>query len=434
MSRYVTLITGARLLDPASSRDAFGGVRIEDGRITDLGPAVTAATAPAGATVIDALGHVLAPGLVDMAVHFGEPGEEEKETFDSGSRAALAGGVTSLALLPDTDPIVDDPAMLEYVARRSRRVRGVKVHPMAALTRGFGGEQLAEIGLLREAGAVAFTDATRPLADSRVLRRALAYAKPFDALIVQRPEDRTLAPSGVMNEGAIATRLGLAGIPHCAELIMLERDLRLVELTGARYHASQLSTAAAVGVIRAAKARGLRVTCDVSPHHLTLNELEVEGYRTFAKVRPPLRTEADRQALVEGVLDGTIDAIASDHRPQDQDSKRLPFAQAAFGAIGVQTMLPVCLRLVHEGTIPLSTLLQRLTAGPAAVLGLNAGRLAVGAPGDLVLFDLEAPWKIALRDLESLAKNTPFEGRLVQGRVLRTFVDGREVFRFEDAA
>ncbi len=432
MSRYVTLIVGARLLDPASDLDAFGGVRIEDGRITALGIEVAADTAPPGATVIDAEGHCLAPGLVDMAVHFGEPGEEEKETFDSGSRAAVAGGVTSIALLPDTDPVVDDPAMVEYVARRSRRTRGVKVHPYAAVTRGFAGQQLAEIGLLLEAGAVGFTDVMRPIAESRVLRRALAYAGPFDALVVQRPEDRTLAPSGVMNEGPIATRLGLAGIPHAAELIMLERDLHLVELTGARYHASQLSTAAAVAAIRAAKAKGLRVTCDVSPHHLTLNELEVEGYRTFAKVRPPLRTEVDREALVAGVLDGTIDAIASDHRPQDQDSKRLPFAQAAFGAIGVQTMLPVCLRLVHEGTLPLLTLLHRLTAGPAAILGLDAGRLRAGAPGDLVLFDPEAPWKIREGDLFSLAKNTPFEGRLVQGRVLRTFVDGRQVFALGD--
>ena len=432
MSRYVTLIAGARLLDPASGLDAPGGVRIEDGTITALGPEVTAATAPAHATLIDAAGQCLAPGLVDMAVHFGEPGEEQKETFDSGSRAALAGGVTSIGLLPDTDPPVDDPSMVEYVARRSRRTRGVKVYPLAALTRGFGGQQLAEIGLLQEAGAVGFTDVAQPVVESRVLRRALAYATPFDALVVQRPEDRTLAPSGVVNEGAIATRLGLAGIPHAAEIIMLERDLHLVALTGARYHASQLSTAASVAAIRAAKARGLRVTCDVSPHHLTLNELEIEGYRTFAKVRPPLRTEADREALVEGLADGTIDAIASDHRPQDQDSKRLPFAQAAFGAIGVQTMLPVCLRLVHEGTLSLATLLHRLTAGPAAILGLKAGRLQVGAAGDLFLFDPEAPWKIREADLFSLAKNTPFEGRLVQGRVLRTFVDGRQVFNREE--
>ncbi len=431
MSRYVTVIRNARLLDPAGRRDEIGGVLVVDGIIRALGPAVT--DAPEGATVVDAAGACLAPGLVDMRVHFGEPGEEEKETFDSGSAAALAGGVTALALLPDTNPPVDDPAMVEYVARRARRARGVKVHPYGALTRGFDGRQLAEIWLLKEAGAVGFTDSPKPVADSRVMRRALAYAGAFGAMIVQRPEDPSLAPEGVMNEGALATRLGLAGIPNAAEAILLERDLRLVALTGARYHAAQLSTAEGVAVVRAAKARGLAVTADVSPHHLMLNELEVEGYRTFAKVRPPLRTEADRRALVAGLIDGTIDAVASDHRPQDQDEKRLPFADAEFGAIGVETMLPVCLGLVHDGTIGLLDLLDRLTRAPADLLGLDAGRLEVGRAADLVLFDPERPWRIALGDLHSLAKNTPFENRLVQGRVLRTFVDGRTVYNDAEA-
>ncbi len=430
MSRYVTAILNARLLDPASRRDETGGVLVVDGVISELGPSVR--EAPEGAVVVDADGACLAPGLVDMRVHFGEPGEEEKETFDSGSAAALAGGVTSLALLPDTDPPVDDPAMVEYVARRARRARGVKVHPMGALTRGLEGRQLAEIGLLKEAGAVGFTDGPKPLADSRVMRRALAYAGAFGAMVVQRPEDMSLAPAGVMNESALATRLGLTGIPNAAEVILLERDLRLVELTGARYHAAQISTAEAVAAIRMAKARGLPVTADASPHHLMLNELEVEGYRTFAKVRPPLRSEADRRALVEGLVDGTLDAVASDHRPQDQDEKRLPFGDAEFGAIGVETMLPVCLGLVHDGTLDLLDLLDRLTRAPADLLGLDAGRLAVGRAADLVLFDPERPWRIEETDLHSLAKNTPFENRLVQGRVLRTFVDGRGVYRFED--
>jgi dihydroorotase len=324
--------------------------------------------------------------------------------------------------------------MVEYVARRARRARGVKVHPMGALTRGFNGQQLAEIGLLREAGAVGFTDGFRPIADSRVMRRALAYAGAFGATVVQRPEDMALAPDGVMNESAVSTRLGLAGIPNAAEAILLERDLRLVELTGARYHAAQISTVEGVAAIRRAKARGLPVSADVSPHHLMLNELEVEGYRTFAKVRPPLRTEDDRRALVEGLVDGTLDAVASDHRPQDQDEKRLPFADAEFGTIGVETMLPVCLGLVHDRTLGLLDLLDRLTRKPADLLGLDAGRLEVGRAADLVLFDPERPWRIELADLHSLAKNTPFENRLVQGRVLRTFVDGRTVYRFEDAS
>ncbi|MFP4126974.1 MAG: dihydroorotase [Alphaproteobacteria bacterium] len=431
MSRYVTAILNARLLDPASRRDETGGVLVVDGVIRELGPAVR--EAPEGAAVVDADGACLAPGLVDLRVHFGEPGEEEKETFDSGSAAALAGGVTSLALLPDTNPPVDDPAMVEYVARRARRARGVKVHPMAALTRRLQGQQLAEIGLLKEAGAVAFTDGPRPIADSRVMRRALAYAGRFGVPVVQRPEDLSLAPEGVMNESALATRLGLAGIPNAAEAILLERDLRLVELTGARYHAAQLSTAEAVAAIRRAKAHGLPVSADVSPHHLMLNELEVEGYRTFAKLRPPLRSEADRRALVEGLADGTLDAIASDHRPQDQDEKRLPFADAEFGTIGVETMLPVALGLVHDGTLHLLDLLDRLTRAPADLLGLDAGRLEVGRAADLVLFDPERPWRLELADLHSLAKNTPFENRLVQGKVLRTFVDGRTVYRLEEA-
>jgi len=287
---------------------------------------------------------------------------------------------------------------------------------------------------LREAGAVGFTDGMRPIHDSRVMRRALAYAGHVGRPVVQRAEDMGLAPDGVMNEGALATRLGLAGIPNAAEVILLERDLRLVELTGARYHAAQLSTAEGVAAIRRAKVQGLPVTADVSPHHLMLNELEVEGYRTFAKVRPPLRREDDRRALVEGLVDGTLDAIASDHRPQDQDEKRLPFAQAEFGAIGVETMLPVCLGLVHDGTLGLLDLLDRMTRAPAELLDLEVGRIAAGRPADLVLFDPEWPWRIRDTDLHSLAKNTPFENRLVQGRVLRTFVDGRSVFNFREAS
>lgn len=427
MSRRLA-ITGARLLDPASGLDQPGGVLVANGRIEAIGPAVGADGLACDIERLDARGACLAPGLVDMRVHFGEPGEEEKETFDSGSAAALAGGVTSLALLPDTEPVVDDPAMVEYVARRARRARGVKVHPLGAFTRGLEGRQIAELGLLEDAGAVGFTDGPRPVTDSRVLRRGLAYAAMLGRPVIQRPEDLSLAPEGIMNEGALATRLGLAGIPNAAEIIMLERDLRLVALTGARYHAAQLSTGEAVQAIREAKARGLPVTADVSPHHLLLNELEVEGYRTFAKVRPPIRTEDDRRALVAGLVDGTIDAVASDHRPQDQDAKRLPFAQAAFGAIGVETMLSVTLALVHEGAMGLLELVDRLSLRPARILGLDAGRLAPGAPADLVLFDPERPWKITERDLNSLAKNTPFEGRLVQGRVSMTLVDGRVVF------
>ena len=421
------VILNARLLDPAGGLDARGGLLAVDGRIAELGPGVTAASAPADAERVDARGLCLAPGLVDMRARLGEPGAEHKERIETGARAAAAGGVTSLAVLPDTEPPIDDPAMVEFVARRARQVRLVKVYPYAAVTKGLKGAQLAELGLLKAAGAVAFSDGERALADARVMRRALAYATFCDALIVQHPEEPSLAAGGVMNEGGIATRLGLAGIPTVAETIMVERDLRLLELTGGRLHVAHVSTADAIAAIRAAKDRGLRVTCDASPHHLMLNELEVEGYRTFAKVSPPLRSEADRRAVVEGLRDGTIDVLASDHCPQDQDSKRLPFAQAACGVIGVQTMLPVALTLVHEGRIGLLDLLRTMTVAPAAILGLDAGRLRPGAPADLVLLDPEAPWKITEASLLSLAKNTAFEGRLVQGKVVRTLVDGRTI-------
>lgn len=424
------LVLGARLLDPATGLDVRGGLLAVDGRIAAVGPGVGTAEAPEGAEVVDGRGLCLAPGLVDMRVRLGEPGAEHKERIETGVGAAAAGGVTSLAVLPDTDPPIDDPAMVEFVARRARKARMGKVHPYAAATKGCRGEELAEIGLLKAAGAVAFTDGERAIASARVMRRALAYASRFDALLVQHPEEPSLAEDGVMGEGAIASRLGLAGIPAAAEVLMVERDLRLLELAGegARLHFAHVSTAAAVQAIGAAKARGLRVTCDASPHHLMLNELEVEGYRTYAKVCPPLRAEEDRLALVRALCDGTVDAVASDHNPQDQDSKRLPFAQAAAGVVGVETMLPAVLTLHHEGRIGLLDLLRTMTSAPAGILGLEAGRLLVGAPADLALFDPEAPWKITEQGLRSLAKNTAFEGRLVQGRVVRTFVDGRTIY------
>jgi dihydroorotase len=421
-------ITNARLLDPASGLDAMGGVLIEGRRIADCGAGLFRHGVLEDAEVIDAGGACLAPGLVDMRVLFGEPGAEHKETFLSGTRAAAAGGITSLACLPNTDPAIDDPAMVEFVARRARQARRAKVYPYGALTQNCEGAQLAEMALLLDAGAVGVTDGYRPVANSLVMRRALAYASVLGVRIHQHPEDPALAATGVMTDGEMATRLGLAGTPPEAEVILVERDLRLVAATGGAYHVALVSTAATVEVIRRAKADGLPVTAAAAPVHFALNELAVEGYRTFAKVRPPLRSEADRLAVVEGLKDGTIDAIASDHCPQDQDSKRLPFAQAAFGAAGVETLLPVALGLVHDGTLDLLVLLDKLTRAPADLLGIDAGRLRRGGPADLVLFDLEAPGRITVDGLLSLSKNTPFEGRLVQGRVLRTLFDGRTIF------
>jgi dihydroorotase len=427
-----TAITAARLLDPASGLDAPGGLLIEGERIADLGPRLFAAGMPEDAEVIDARGACLAPGLVDMRVQLGEPGAEHKETFASGTAAAAAGGVTSFACLPNTDPVIDDPAMVEFVARRARRLKRVKVYPYGAVTKGCAGLQLAEMGLLMEAGAVGFTDGHRALADSLVMRRALDYLSVLGGRLIQHPEDPALARGGVMNEGEIATRLGLAGIPAVAEVMMVERDLRLVELTGGHYHVAHISTAAAIEAVRRAKARGLPVTAEAAPVHFALNELEVEGYRTFAKVSPPLRSEDDRRAVVEGLADGTIDVIASDHCPQDQDSKRLPFAQAEFGALGLETLLPVSLQLVQNGALGLLDLLAKLTHRPADLLGIEAGRLTKGAPADLVLFDPEAPARIREEDLHSLSKNTPFEGRLVQGKIVRTLVDGRTIYQTGD--
>ena len=420
----------ARLLDPATGLDAPGALLSEGPRIADLGPRLFAEGPPEDAVVVDCRGHCLAPGLVDMRVQLREPGDEHKETIETGSQAAAAGGVTTMVALPNTDPVADDVSGIEFVARRAREVRLVKVYSYGSVTRRLEGKELTEVGLLSEYGAVAFTDGLKAVANAEVMRRALSYARVFGRIIVQHAEEPTLA-RGAMNEGELATRLGLPGSPPAAEVIMIERDLRLVELTGGRYHAAHVSTAAALARLREAKARGLDVTCDTAPHYFTLNENAVGDYRTFAKVSPPLRSEDDRRAVAEAVADGTIDAIASDHAPHDQDSKRLPFDLADFGIVGLETLLPLSLDLVHKGEMGLLHLLDRLTARPAARLGLEAGRLAGGRPADLVLFDLERPWQIDPDSFRSKSKNSPFEDHPVQGRILRSVVDGRTIFEAE---
>jgi dihydroorotase len=422
-----TAFVNARLLDPASGLDAPGALVIEDGRIADLGPGLLAEGVSEGMARIDCGGHCLAPGLIDMRVQLREPGEEHKETIASAGVAAAEGGVTSVAALPNTEPVVDDVSGVEFVARRAREAKLVKVYTYAAATRRLEGQEITEIGLLAEFGAVGFTDGLHAIADALVMRRVLDYARAFDQLVVQHPEEPSLA-AGVMNEGEVATRLGLAGIPAAAEVIMVERDLCLVELTGARYHAAHISTAAAVEAIRRAKARGLAVTCDTAPHYFTLNEHAVGDYRSFAKVSPPLRAEADRAAIAAAVAEGTIDAVASDHSPHDQESKRLPFAPAEPGIAGLETLLALTLALYHKGELGLLDVLDRMTVRPAGILGLEAGRLAKGAPADLVLFDLERPWRIDPDRFRSKSKNSPFEDHPVQGRVLRTVVDGRTIF------
>ncbi len=423
-----TVYRNARLLDPATGLDAPGGLLAENGIIADLGPGIANGATPEGADVVDCGGAVLSPGLVDIRVQLREPGAEHQEDINSASRAAAAGGVTTMIALPNTEPVIDDVAGIEFVARRAREVKTVKVFTHAAITKDLAGNEMTEFGLLREAGAIAFSDGPVGVSKASVVARALSYATTFGALLMQHPEEPSLVDDGVMNAGELSTRLGLPGIPREAETIMLDRDLTLVEMTGGRYHAAAISTAASVERIRAAKSRGLDVTCDATPPNFALNELSIADYRTFAKLTPPLRSEDDRQAIVEGLKDGTIDLIASDHAPQDQDSKRLPFAQAAPGGIGMETLLPLTLELAHNGHLSLPDALRKVTVVPAERMGLPVGRLAPGAPADLVLFDPGRPWRIDADALRSKSKNSPFDGRLVQGQVLRTVVDGRTIY------
>jgi dihydroorotase len=371
---------------------------------------------------------VLAPGLIDCRVFTGEPGAEHRESLESASAAAAAGGVTSMIVMPNTDPIIDEPSLVDFLMRRAAATAKVRVLPTAALTRGLAGETMTEIGLLQEAGAVAFTDGDRSIANARVLRRALSYAATFNALVVAHAEDPELTLNASATEGEFATRLGLPAAPAIAEALMVERDIRLVELTGARYHFGQISTRAALDAIGNAKARGLPITCGVSAHHLTLNELDVGSYYTFRKVSPPLRSEADRAAMAEGVAAGIIDVIVSSHEPQGADTKRQPFASAAAGTVGLETLLPAALSLMHDGAAALPLVLAALTAAPARIFGLPTGTLAKGAPADLVLIDENEPFVVDAEKLHSRARNTAFEGRKFQGRAQKTFVGGECVF------
>jgi dihydroorotase len=419
----------ARLLDPASGLDQKGGLLVLGESIADIGPHIRPGQLAPDIEWVDCHGHCLAPGLVDMRTQFREPGEEHKETLDSISRAAASGGITALVGLPNTRPVIDDVAVVEFVARRAREVKLVKIFVYGGVTKGLDGKQLVEMGLLREAGALAFTDGLHAVRNAQVMRNALSYAKAFGALIIQHPEDPDLADGGHMNEGELATRLGLAGIPTAAESVLLERDRRLVALTGGRYHAAHVSSAEGLAVIRRAKAQGLRMTADTAPPYFALNDLEVQGYRTFAKVSPPLRSEDDRLAVVEALQDGTIDVIASDHAPHDQESKRIPFAQAEPGMVGVETLLPLALELYHKGQLPLLDLLRKMTVAPAQLLGLPLGTLGIGKPADLVLFDLDRPWRLDVKGGVGKSKNAPYDGRPVQGQVRMTVVDGRIVYQ-----
>ncbi len=418
------VLTNARLIDPSRDMDERGSLIIADRRIVACGAREANNGIPDAARVYDCNGAVVAPGLIDMRVFVGEPGFEYRETLASASAAAAAGGVTTFLCMPDTDPVIDDGAIVDFILRRARDTARVKVLPCAALTKGLAGRQLTELGLLREAGAVAFSQGHKPIVNAEIMRRGLTYARDFGALVMHHPEDPDLAGAGVMNESEVATRLGLPGRPRQAEIIVLERDIRLVDLTGGHYHAEVVSCAEAVEVMARARQTCDRVTCGVSINNLCLNENDIGPYRTFFKLSPPLRHEDDRMALVAGLAAGTIDVIVSNHDPQDVDTKRHPFAEAADGAIGLETLLCAALRLVHAGDIDLMVLLRALSQRPAALLNLDTGTLKPGRPADVVVFDPDVPWTVSEETIHSRSKNTPFEDTQMQGRVLATFVNG----------
>jgi dihydroorotase len=424
----VTFIN-ARLIDPASGRDEPGGVLVTDGTIADLGGQLRR-NAPEATRVIDCKGHVLCPGLIDMQVFTGEPGQEHRETLKTASQAAAAGGVTTIVVMPDTEPVIDQVALVDYIQRRARDNALVRVHVMAAMTKGLKGEEMTEIGLLQRAGAIAFTNGKASVANTRIMRNVLLYARDFGALIVHHTEDPHLSEGAVMNSGEVATRLGLPGVDKAAETIVLERDVRLVQLTGGRYHAAQISCADSVAVVKAAKALGLPVTCGVSISHLALNENDIGSYRTYFRLRPPLRAEDDRAAMVRALAAGEIDVIVSSHDPQDVDTKRRPFAEASDGAIGLETLLAAALRLYHNGEVGLLPLLRAMTVHPAKLLGLPSGRLEKGAPADLILVDLDQPWVVDKAELRSRSKNSPFDESRMQGRVLLTMVAGDLAYEY----
>ncbi|AZO47219.1 dihydroorotase [Mesorhizobium sp. M4A.F.Ca.ET.020.02.1.1] len=423
-----TVFSKAHIVDPSRGIDEVGTVIVEGRKIVAAGKAALNQGVPEGATVIDCAGKTLIPGLIDSRVFIGEPGGEHRETIASASVAAAAGGVTSIVMMPDTDPVIDNVALVEFVLRTAKDTASVNIFPAAAITKGLDGREMTEFGLLREAGAVAFTDGRHTIASALVMRRALTYARDFGGVVAHETQDADLASAGVMNEGLYASWLGLAGIPREAESIPLERDLALARLTRGTYHAAKISTAMAANAVSRAKADGANVTAGVSIHNLSLNENDVGEYRTFFRLTPPLRAEDDRLAMIEAIKDGTVDIVVSSHDPQDVDTKRLPFADAAAGAIGLETLLGAALRLYHNGDVSLLRLVEVLSAAPAKLFGLPGGTLKPGAAADLALVDLHEPWIVSESGLRSRSKNTCFEGARLQGKVLQTMVSGRTVF------
>jgi len=425
-----TLFTNARIIDPEALTETSGALLIEEGIVNEVltDPSAIAAKAGVAAQVIDCGGKVLAPGIVDIGVKISEPGERNKESFRSAGLAAAAGGVTTIVTRPDTLPSIDTPETLEFVTRRAREAAPVNVRPMAALTKNREGREMTELGFLLDAGAVAFTDGDAVTTSTKVLSRAMTYARSLDALVMCHPQEPGLSYGASATSGKFAALKGIPAVAPMAERMGLDRDIALVEMTGVKYHADQITTARALPALERAKKNGFDVTAGVSIHHLTLNELDVADYRTFFKVKPPLRSEDDRLACVHAVADGLIDIICSFHTPQDEESKRLPFEEAASGAVGLETLLPAAMRLYHAGHLSLPQLFRAMSLNPANRLGLTAGRITEGAPADLILFDPDAPFILDRTKLNSKSKNTPFDGAKMQGKVLGTWVGGRRVY------
>ena len=420
-----TFFSNARLIDPVALTDSLGALLVKDGQIAAVGDDLTA---PKDAQIIDCGGQCLAPGIIDIGVKVSEPGERHKESFRSAGQAAAAGGVTTIVTRPDTTPAIDTPETLEFVERRAQEDAPVHVLPMAALTKGRLGTEMTEIGFLQDAGAVAFTDCDRVVSNTKAFSRALTYARSLDALVIGHIQEPILSDGAAVTSGKFASLRGLPGVSPMAERMGLDRDISLLEMTGARYHVDQVTTARALPALERAKRNGLKITAGVGVHHLTLNELDVADYRTFFKLKPPLRSEEDRVAVVQAVADGLIDIICSMHTPQDEESKRLPYEEAASGAVGLETLLPAALRLYHADMIDLPRLFRALSRNPARLLGLAAGRLRTDTPADLILFDPDAPFQLDRFTLRSKSKNTPFDGARMQGKVLGTWVGGTQVW------
>jgi len=415
-------IVNARIIDPATGYDEAGNILIEDGRISAFGPNVEAR-----GDIIDAEGHICAPGLIDMRVTTGEPGRENRETILTAAKAAAAGGVTSIVIMPETDPVIDDMSLVDFITRRAEEAP-VNVYAAGALTKGLDGQTLTEIGLMTEAGAVMFSNGTRPIADAQIMRRTLSYSASFNALIANRAIEPSLSKAAVAHESDLSSRLGLAGAPAAAERIMAERDVALAELTGGRLLIDMISSAEALEVVRRAKSRDLEIACSVSINHLALNEVDIGDYRTFAKLDPPLREESDRLALLKGINDGTIDVIVSNHDPRPAGEKRLPYSEASTGAVGLELLLAAGLSQVADGRLDLMAFLAAVTSNPANLLGLESGLIKIGAPADLIIFDPDRPWVCDSNALLSRSKNTPLDGRRMTGRNHKTICQGRVVF------